>query len=100
VLSLLSAVAFVLSCATISFALLALCLRFGRVRGAVWDSLRVNAYGIFVFHFACVTWLQLLLLAVPVPPPVKVALVFAAAVAISWGVTAALRRVPTVAAVL
>lgn len=99
-LPLLGAAAFVLSCATISLASLAVFLRFARTRGPVSDSLRVNAYGIFIFHFACVSWLQLLLLHAPLPAGVKLGLVFAGAVAVSWGVTAGLRRIPAVAAVL
>jgi hypothetical protein len=64
-LSLLGAAAFVLSGATISFAWLAVFLRFADTRSPVSDSLRANAYGIFIFHFACVSWLQLLLLHAP-----------------------------------
>jgi hypothetical protein len=100
VLSLLGAAAFVLSCATISLAFLAVFLRFARMRSRVWNSLRVNAYGIFIFHFACVSWLQLLLLHALLPAPVKLGLVFTGAVAVSWGVTVALRCIPAVAAIL
>jgi len=100
VLSLLGAAAFVLSCATISLAFLAVFLRFARTRSRLWNSLRANAYGIFIFHFACVSWLQLLLLHALLPAPVKLGLVFAGAVAVSWGVTAVLRWIPAVAAVL
>jgi hypothetical protein len=99
-LSLLGAAAFVLSCATISFAWLAVFLRLADTRSPVSDSLRANAYGIFIFHLACVSWLQLLLLHAPLPSGVKLGLVFAGAVTVSWGMAAGLRRIRAVAAVL
>ena len=53
---------FVLSCAASSSAMLALFLRFARRSYAIGDSLRDNAYGIFLVHYAFVSWLQYSLL--------------------------------------
>jgi hypothetical protein len=89
---------FVLSCALSSFAFLALFVRFARVRAFV--SLRDNAYGMYLVHYPFVTWLQLALLAAPVPIGVKAVGVIVSTVALSWGTTAALRRVPAVARVI
>jgi hypothetical protein len=47
-----------------------------------------------------VVWLQFALLAVVLGPIAKGAIVFVGAVALSWGIVAALRRVPVIARVL
>jgi len=99
-LALFGAVAFVLACAATSCLFLGAFLRFARTRNAVSDSLRANAYGIYVVHYACVTWLQYLLSSADVPAAAKLGLVVAGTVAVSWSATAALRRIPAVAAIV
>ena len=64
------------------------------------DSLSANAYGIYIFHYFCVSWLQLALVNANLPGAVKGLLVFVGAVLLSWGLTATLRRVPTIARVI
>jgi hypothetical protein len=91
---------FVLSCAVSSFAFLALFARFARTRSQVWDSLAANAYGIYLIHYAFVSWLQLSLLKSHLPAFVKGSLVTVVAVLLSWGVTATLRRIPAFARVI
>jgi len=92
--------AFVASGATISLMWLAVCARFGHGAGRAWDSLARNAYGMFLVHYVYVAWLQYALLAAPMPGIAKGALVFACTVLLSWGTTAALRRIPAVARVI
>jgi hypothetical protein len=92
--------AFLLSCATSSFAFLALFVRFAKTHNRVWDSLSANAYGMYLIHYAFVSWLQYALLKAALPGVAKGALVFLAAVLLSWGTTAALRRIPAVARVI
>ena len=89
-----------LACAATSCLFLGAFLRFARTRNAVSDSLRANAYGIYVVHYACVTWLQYLLSSADVPAAAKLGLVVAGTVAVSWSATAALRRIPAVAAIV
>jgi peptidoglycan/LPS O-acetylase OafA/YrhL len=92
-------VSFALSCAASSFALLAVFARFAR-RGRVGDSLAANAYGMYITHYALVSWLQYALLGPRLPGAAKGTLVFLGAVALSWLLTAALRRIPAIAAIL
>ncbi len=81
-------------------AALALFLRFaGKARG-VLDSLGANAYGIYLLHYASVTWLQFALLDAPLPGYAKAAPVFTGAVALSWGLSAMVRRIPAVARIV
>ena len=91
---------FVLSCAASSFAFLALFVRFAQMRGRIWDSLSANAYGMYLIHYAFVSWLQYALLKAQLPAITKGSLVFVGAVLLSWGTTAALRRIPVVARVI
>ena len=91
---------FVASCAAISLMWLALCARFGHGGGRAWASLARNAYGMFLVHYVYVAWLQYALLEAPLPGIAKGALVFAGTVLLSWGTTAALRRIPAVARVI
>jgi surface polysaccharide O-acyltransferase-like enzyme len=91
---------FVVSCAASSFAFLAFFLRFARSRVAMFDSLRDNAYGIYLVHYAFVSWLQYALLGAALPAVAKGSMVFLGAVALSWAASALLRRVPGVARVI
>jgi peptidoglycan/LPS O-acetylase OafA/YrhL len=92
-------VSFALSCAASSFAFLALFVRFAR-RGRIGDSLASNAYGMYITHYPLVSWLQYALLGSTLAGAAKGTLVFVGAVALSWLVTAGLRRIPAIGAVL
>ena len=92
-------VSFALSCAASSFAFLALFVRFAR-RGRIGDSLASNAYGMYITHYPLVSWLQYALLGSTLAGAAKGTLVFGGAVASSWLLTAGLRRIPAVGAVL
>jgi peptidoglycan/LPS O-acetylase OafA/YrhL len=92
--------AFVFSCAASSFACMAVFVRFTRRRNAIWDSLNYNAYGIYLVHYAFVSWLQYALLRFELPGAVKGVAVIIAATLLSWATTAALRRIPAVARVI
>jgi surface polysaccharide O-acyltransferase-like enzyme len=89
-----------LCCGAISFAFIALFCRFTTRRRPVLDSLSASAYGIYLIHYPVVVWLQFALLAVALSPIAKGVMVFVGAVALSWGIVAALRRIPPVARVL
>jgi Acyltransferase family len=95
-----ASVMFVVSCAAISFALLAAFLRFANKPRRAFDSLRDNAYGMYLVHHPFCSWLQLALLAAPVPAWLKGLVVFVATVGLSWGAAAALRQVPAIRRVL
>ena len=94
------AVAFTVACATLVLGFTALFLRFATRRVAIFDSLTANAYGIYIVHYAFVMWLQYALLGVELSAIAKGTVVFAGALALSWGTVALLRRVPGVARVI
>jgi peptidoglycan/LPS O-acetylase OafA/YrhL len=91
---------FVLSCAASCFGLMSLFARFATRRVAVFDSLTENAYGMYLIHYAFVSWLQYALLPSAMPAIAKGTLVFLGTVLLSWASVAALRRIPAVARVI
>ena len=91
---------FVLSCAASSFALLGLFVRFAKARSRIWDSLSSSAYGMYLLHYAFVSWLQYALLRASLPAVAKGSIVFLGTVLLSWGATAVVRRIPAVARVI
>jgi hypothetical protein len=93
-------IAFALSCGASSFALLAIFVRFAEKRRGVYDSLTANAYGIYLIHYAFVSWVQFGLLRVDLPAVVKGTMAFVLAALLSWGSIALLRRIPAVARVI
>jgi hypothetical protein len=92
--------AYVACCATTSFAFMAVFVRFARRRSAIWDSLAANAYGMYLIHYVFVTWIQFALLPSSLPALSKCVLVFASVLALTWGSTALLRRIPVVGRIL
>ncbi len=96
----LASVAFCVSCAASSFACLAAFARFAARRGAALDSLRANTYGMYLVHYAAVSWLQYSLLGAALPGAAKFGLVTGVAIAASWAITSTLRRIPWVARVV
>ena len=97
---LLDALSFALACFTSCFFALAVAVRFARARWAVLDSLKANAYGMYLIHYGVVVWLQYVLLGIAGPAIPKAAMVFAGAVLVSWSASAALRRVRPIAGIL
>lgn len=83
---------FVVSCAANCFALSAIFLRFSKTRHKIFDSLRNNAYGMYLIHYAFVSWLQYLLLPTAVPALFRGLLVFVGTAALSWASISLLRR--------
>jgi len=56
------------------------------------DHFSENAYGIYIFHYGFVIWVQFVLLAQPLPAAVKFLITFSVALVASWFLTALLRR--------
>jgi glucans biosynthesis protein C len=85
-----------LSCTASCIAFLTLFRRLCHSARPVWDSLSVNAYGIYLIHYIFVLWLQYLMLPLDLPAVTKFALTFAGSLALSWIITAWVRRIPLV----
>jgi hypothetical protein len=91
---------FVLTCAATSIAFLAVFRRFARKTNRISDSLSANAYGIYLFHYVCVSWLQLALLDAPLSGAAKGTLVFLGAVLASWSLSAIVSRIGFIGRIL
>jgi hypothetical protein len=91
---------YVLACAANCGAVLAVFLRFARRNAPMLDSLRNNAYGMYLVHYLFVVWLQYAVLSAAWPAVAKFACVFAGTLLASWGLSAALRLLPPAAQVI
>ncbi len=96
----LASLLFVLACAVLSVAFLAVFLRFAQTPRGVFDSLFENSYGIYVFHYGVVAWVSYALLDADLSAAAKWLIVFPSTLAICWAATALLRRIPGVSRVL
>ena len=92
----LGGLAWELSCAATCLALLALFLRFARKPVLLFDKFSENAYGMYIFHYIFVIWLQFALLDVNMSGFAKGLIVSVLVVGLSWGTSAILRKIPLV----
>ena len=99
-LQILDDLSFVLACFSNSFAVLGLVLRFAGRRLPVLDTLKRDAYGLYLVHYVFVVWLQYALLTAGLLAVVKGAIVFGGTLLLSWGTIAAVRLVPPAAQVI
>jgi len=91
---------FVAFSAAVLLAILGYFLRFKRSGSSILDPMQGDAYGIFLVHYPIILWLQYWLFDFDLPAIVKAVVAFVLTVALSWAVTAALRKIPSVARVL
>lgn len=91
---------FTITCATTSVAMMAIFVRFAKKSRGLFDSLRDNAYGIYLVHYIFVNWLLYAMLKAHLSGFMKLAIVLPLAVALSWVTTAALRRIPAIGRVI
>lgn len=64
------------------------------------DRMQADAYGIFLVHYPIALWIQYALYDYSLPAIVKAAIGFVLTVILSWGLTAALRKIPGASHVL
>ena len=64
------------------------------------DRMQADAYGMFLVHYPIALWIQYVLFDTTLPAIVKAATGFVLTVILSWGVTAALRKIPGASHVL
>jgi surface polysaccharide O-acyltransferase-like enzyme len=60
----------------------------------VLGRLGADAYGLYLFHYLFVVWLQYLLLAVPLFVVLKAAIVFALTLILTWITVSTVERIP------
>ena len=71
-------------------------MRFVGRRRWLFDRLSDNEYGMYLIHYAFVSWLQLALLAAALSAIEKGLAVFVGTLLLSWGMSAAIRSIPGV----
>jgi fucose 4-O-acetylase-like acetyltransferase len=91
---------FVCFCASQTFNVLALFLKFDSRGRSLLDPLQESSFGIFLIHYVPLLWLQYALFGIalaPIPEVtaiLKALIVFVLTLAISWAATEALRKLP------
>jgi glucan biosynthesis protein C len=88
--------AFTICCAGACLGFLGAFRPFAPKRNPIIDSLNANAFGVYLFHFPIVPWLQYALVPLTLPAPVKFCAAFLGGLFLSWGVSAMIRRIPAV----
>lgn len=81
-----------MSCAATCLALIALFLRYARKPVPLFDKFSENSYGMYIFHYTYVIWLQFALLGVNMSGFLKGLIVSALVVGLSWTTSTILRR--------
>jgi surface polysaccharide O-acyltransferase-like enzyme len=89
--------AFAMFSAVMAFTVLATSLRLSRASLRLLDAMQPSAYGIFLFHYMFIIWMQYFVYDPAWPAGVKAAIVFAVTLGGSWLLTALLRKIPLVA---
>lgn len=91
---------FVLFSAGILLAILAFFLHQKSPGPNLLDRMQADAYGIFLVHYPIALWIQYALFYYSLPAIVKATIGFVLTVILSWGLTAALRKIPGASHVL
>jgi hypothetical protein len=94
------AVFFTIFSVAIMFLILAYFLRFKHSGWSILDPMQADAYGMFLVHYPIVLWLQYWLFDFDIPAIAKAAIALVLTVILSWGLTAALRKIPGATKVL
>jgi glucans biosynthesis protein C len=87
-------ISFALACASGGFFLMGVCLRFGTHRSRIFGSLAHNAFGMYLFHYMFVVWLQYALLGMAWFAITKAIVVYGGTVILAWTMTEAVRLAP------
>ena len=88
---------FAIFSAVMAFTVLATSLRLSRASLWLLDAMQPSAYGIFLFHYMFIIWMQYFVYDPAWPAGVKAAIVFAVTLGGSWLLTVLLRKIPLVA---
>ena len=88
---------FAIFSAVMAFTVLATSLRLSRASLWLLDAMQPQAYGIFLFHYMFIIWVQYFVYDPAWPAGVKAAIVFAVTLGGSWLLTVLLRKIPLVA---
>lgn len=92
VLRLILTVAFSFCCTFTSLGAIGLARSCFRTSWSPADHFSENAYGVYIFHYGFVIWMQFCLLSQPMPAALKFLITFCVALTASWLLTALLRK--------
>jgi len=85
---------------TTCFAFITIFKNYRNHTSEIWKSLSTNAYGIYLFHYLFITWLQFALFNIQIPALAKFLIVFVVSMAASWGLVSILKRLKLVSSII
>jgi surface polysaccharide O-acyltransferase-like enzyme len=88
---------FAMFSAAMAFTLLATSLRLAHFSNRLLDAMQPSAYGIYLFHYIFIIWLQYAVYDASFHAGMKFAIVFIGTLSGSWVITLLLRKIPMVA---
>jgi surface polysaccharide O-acyltransferase-like enzyme len=88
---------FAMFSAAMAFTLLTTSLRLAHFSNRLLDAMQPSAYGIYLFHYIFIIWLQYAVYDASFHAGMKFAIVFIGTLSGSWVITLLLRRIPVVA---
>lgn len=91
---------FVFIAITATFAWFAIVGRFFNNKSRIMQSLTKHAYGIFIFHFLVVIWMQYLFYYIDLSAGQKFYIVFSSSLFLSWLITYILKKIPYIKSIL
>ena len=94
VLSVAVGLSFVLACASGGFFVMGACLRFATRRSKILNDLAGKSFGMYLFHYVFVVWLQYALLGVALFAFAKAMIVLGGTLLFAWATTTAMRFIP------
>jgi peptidoglycan/LPS O-acetylase OafA/YrhL len=89
--------AFAMFSAAMASTVPAIFLRFAESDWRLLDALQPSAYGVYLVHYIFIIWLQYAVYDYSLPAGIKFAIVFIGTLALSWGLTVMVRKIPVVA---
>jgi glucans biosynthesis protein C len=92
--SIFSKLAFAGSCAGCTFGFLGAFRAWFRKPIPLFESLQADSFGIYLFHYSFVVWLQYALAAASLPVGAKFCIAFLGGLGLSWGLVALIRKIP------
>lgn len=91
------ALAFALFSASMVFTVLSIALGTASRKWRLLDALQPSAYGVYLFHYIFIIWLQYAVFHLALPAGVKFTIVFVGTLTLSWAITLLVCRIPIVA---
>jgi glucan biosynthesis protein C len=91
---------FITTTITVCFAFMIIFRNYRNHSSGIWKKMSKNAYGIYLFHYVFITWLQFVLLDIKIPALIKFIIVFSGTLAASFALVETLKKIRAVSSII